>query len=120
MSELAVPTAARLQRPRWRDARLVVGLLLVLVSVVLGSLVVESLDDRVPMYAARGALVPGQQLTEGDLVAVDVQLGSQRERYLSAAARARPRPVRAARRSVTASSCRPPPWAAGTRWACRR
>ena len=84
MSDLPMPTAARLQRPRWRDARLVVGLVLVLASVVLGSWVVASLDDRMPMYAARAALVPGQRLTQADLVRVDVQLGTQGERYLAA------------------------------------
>ena len=56
-----------------------------LASVVLGSVVVRAVDDRVPMYAARGALVPGQPLTESDLVRVDVQLGSQGGRYLAAA-----------------------------------
>ena len=49
MSDLPVPTAARLKRPGWRDARLVVGVVLVLASVVLGSWVVARLDDRVPM-----------------------------------------------------------------------
>ena len=85
VSDLPVPTAARLQRPRWRDVRLVVGVILVLSSVVLGSMVVTAVDDRVPMYAARHALVPGQPLTESDLVRVDVQLGSRGARYLSAA-----------------------------------
>ena len=86
MSDLPVPKASRLQRPRWRDARLLVGVLLVLASVVLGSVVVRSADDRVAMYAARQALVPGQPLAEGDLVRVDVQLGGQSARYLSAVA----------------------------------
>ena len=84
VSDLPVPTAARLQRPRWRDVRLVVGVALVLASVVLGSWVVARADDRVPMYAARAALVPGQRLTQDDLVRVDVQLGAQGQRYLSA------------------------------------
>lgn len=86
MSDLPVPKATRLQRPKWRDARLLVGVILVLASVVLGSLVVRAADDTAPMYAARGALVPGQRLTETDLVRVDVQLAGQSARYLSATA----------------------------------
>jgi hypothetical protein len=86
MSELSMPKAARLQRPRLGDARLVVGVLLVLGSIVLGSLAVGSADDRVPVYAARGPLVPGQRVTEDDLTRVDVHLGSQAGLYLSAAA----------------------------------
>ena len=86
MTELPVPKAARLRRPGWRDTRLLVGVLLVLGSVALGSLVVAHVDDRTPVYAARGALVPGQRLTARDLSRVDVQLGSELSRYLSATA----------------------------------
>jgi hypothetical protein len=85
MTDLPAPRAARLQRPGWRDARFVVGLLLVLTSVALGSFVVAHADDRTPVYAARGPLVPGQRLEEDSLVRVDVQLGSELPRYLSAA-----------------------------------
>lgn len=84
MSDLPTPVASRLQRPSWRDARLLVGLLLVLAATVLGSMAVASADDRVPMYAAGAPLVPGQRLTPADLVRVDVQLGEQAPAYLSA------------------------------------
>ena len=84
VSDLPVPKATRLQRPAWRDARFLIGLVLVLASVAVGSTVVAAADDRTPMYAARSALVPGQPLTEDDLVRVDVQLGSQGQRYLPA------------------------------------
>lgn len=86
MSDLPVPTASRLRRPGWRDARLLVGLLLVLASVATGSYVVARADDRLPVFAASGPLVPGQPLSEDDLVRVDVQLGPEAGRYLSAAA----------------------------------
>jgi hypothetical protein len=85
VTDLPVPTARRLQPPAWRDARLLVGVLLVLTSVTLGSLVVAHADDRVPMYAARVELVPGQRVSADDLRRVDVQLGSEQRRYLSAA-----------------------------------
>lgn len=85
MTDHPVPRATRLQRPGWRDTRLLVGVLLVLASVALGTVVVAHADDRAPVYAARAPLVPGQRLTADDLSRVDVQLGSQQPRYLSAA-----------------------------------
>jgi hypothetical protein len=85
VTDLPVPKASRLRRPGWRDLRLVVGVLLVLASVVLGSYVVAHADDRTAMYAAAGPLVPGQRLTEADLMRVEVQLGSKAPTYLSAA-----------------------------------
>ena len=54
MSDLPTPTASRVRAPSWRDSRLLVGLLLVLLSTVLGSVVVARADDRVPVYAAKG------------------------------------------------------------------
>ena len=95
MTDLPVPTARRIQPPGWRDARLLVGVLLVLASVALGSVVVARADDRVPVYAARVALVPGQPVTADDLRRVDVQLGSEPDRYLDGRLGA-PGPLRAA------------------------
>ena len=60
------------------------GVVLVLASVALGSVVVSSADDRAPVWAARGPLVPGRPLTADDLIRVDVQLGSRAGQYLSA------------------------------------
>jgi hypothetical protein len=73
-----------LRAPSWRDSRLLVGLLLVLVSTVRGSVVVARADDRVPVYAAKGVLAPGQKLTEADVVRVDVLLGDGAAGYLPA------------------------------------
>lgn len=84
MTDLPVPRASRLRRPGWRDARLIVGVLLVLASVALGSVVVSHADDRTAVYAARVPLVPGQRVTGDDLSRVDVQLGAQTPRYLAA------------------------------------
>ncbi len=89
MSDLPLPLAARLRRPGWRDTRLVVGILLVLGSVVLGSTVMRAADARSPVFTARSALVPGQRLTESDLVRVDVHLGALSDLYLPAGSGAR-------------------------------
>lgn len=85
MPDLHAPTAKRLKRPSWRDGRLLVGLLLVLLATTVGAKVIASADDRVPAYVARVALKPGDQLSPDNLTRVDIQLGDGMERYLSAA-----------------------------------
>jgi len=84
MAELPKPTAARLRKPSWRDSRLVVGLVLVLLSMAIGAKVIASANDTVPMYAAAAALVPGQPVGQKDVKRVDVQLGSNGARYVAA------------------------------------
>lgn len=84
MAELPKPTAARLHKPSWRDTRLVVGVVLVLLSMTVGAKAIAAADDTVPMYAAAASLVPGQPVTQGDVKRVDVQLGVDRHRYVAA------------------------------------
>lgn len=84
MTALPTPTAGRLQRPSWRDGRLVVGILLVLLATALGAKVVASADDTTPVYAAAATLVPGEPVGPGDLRRVDVQLGADRSAYVAA------------------------------------
>lgn len=84
--QLAERDANRLRAPSWRDPRLLVGLLLVLGSIVAGARLIESFDHRVPVYAASVALAPGQAVRDDQLARVEVELGGQAERYLSAAA----------------------------------
>ena len=74
MSEVAAPMARRLQRPSWRDTRLVVGVLLVLLSVLGVARLVASFDQTTPVYAATRALVPGQELTDADVAPVAVRM----------------------------------------------
>lgn len=90
MTDLPKPTAQRLQRPSWRDSRLVVGVLLVLVSATLGARVLSSADDRVPMYVATHDLVAGDPVEESSFARVDVRLASGMTSYLPADA---PAPV---------------------------
>ncbi|WP_051684167.1 SAF domain-containing protein [Blastococcus sp. URHD0036] len=77
----------RVRPPRWLDLRLVLGVLLVLVSVLLGARVVGAADTTVPVWAASGDLAAGTLLSGGDLVAVDVRLDDAAGRYLSTSTR---------------------------------
>jgi hypothetical protein len=84
MSDLPTPSVARLRRPSWRDTRLLVGLLIILVSVALGARVVAAADDTVPVYAAARTLATGGALTPADLTVVRVRLGGATHAYLGA------------------------------------
>lgn len=84
MTELATPTAKRLQRPSWRDSRLLVGILLVAVAATLGAKVVASADDRAPYYVAAEDLVAGDRIAATSFKRVDVRLDDGVSRYLRA------------------------------------
>ena len=86
MVDLPAAPATRLRPPSWRDPRLLVGVLIVLLSVLLGAMVVGRADDTRPAYAATHPLVPGAALTTDDLRVVHVRLGDGGERYLAAGA----------------------------------
>src|SRR3954447_1415737 len=88
MTEAVSSPATRLVVPRWLDARVAVGLLLVLVSVAAGARVVSSAGHLAPVYAAAHELVPGEQLTRDDVAVVQVRLGGGGSRYLAASAAA--------------------------------
>jgi hypothetical protein len=88
MTEAVSTPATRIVMPRWLDARVAVGLLLVLVSVAAGARIVSSAGHLTPVYAAAHELVPGEQVTSGDLAVVQVRLGAGGSRYLAASAAA--------------------------------
>lgn len=77
------PPADRLPRRRWRDWRLVAGVLLVLGSATVGAQVVSAADDTVSVWAAGAALVPGTELTADRLKAVAVRLEAETMPYLT-------------------------------------
>lgn len=81
---LPKPVASRLRRPSWRDPRLVVGVVLVALSVALGSWAVSSAGRTVPVYVADGALTPGAPVDAAALRTVEVRLTAGTERYLRA------------------------------------
>lgn len=85
MPELsASPRAARLAAPGWLDGRLVVGVLLVLVSVVVGARVLGRGDARQPVWTASHDLAAGTTLAAGDLARAQVRLDDRGDRYLLA------------------------------------
>lgn len=76
------PSARRVPRRRWKDWRLVVGVLLVLVSVLVGVRVVSAADDTVPVWSAAADLVAGTPLQAADLLAVPVRIEADANPYL--------------------------------------
>jgi hypothetical protein len=81
------PTARRGIHSRWRDPRLVLGVLLVLASVLVGARVLAGADDTTPLWAATRDLPAGSQVSADDVEVVDVSLGSEvGTAYLSATA----------------------------------
>lgn len=73
------------QRPRalWADARFVIGVVLVLVSIAGVWFVVASSRQTVPVYAATRTLLPGESISPSELRVVDVALGSLEGAYAS-------------------------------------
>src|SRR3954466_4923358 len=90
MTEVVSSPATRLVVPRWLDARVAVGLLLVLVSVAAGARLVSGAGHLTPVYVAAHELMPGEQLTGDDVAVTRVRLGADGSRYLAASA---PAPV---------------------------
>ena len=84
MSELPAPRASRPPRRRWLDARLLLGLLLVLLSVVVGAKVFADADQRVQVWSVTRDLGADTPLRGEDLQARSVSLDEATGRYLSA------------------------------------
>lgn len=75
--------AERLRRPGWRDPRLLVGLLIVLVSVAGVVALVAAQDRTAAVYAAAEDLDVGTPLSEGDLRIEQVRLDGAEDQYLT-------------------------------------
>lgn len=74
MAEPPSPAARRLRRPSWLDLRLMVGVLLVLVSVVVGARVVAGADKSTTVWGLARDVSAGTTLTAADLKRVRVRL----------------------------------------------
>jgi hypothetical protein len=85
MSELPAPSATRLKSPSWLDGRLVIGVVLVLLSVVVGAKIISSSQRYDVMWAASRDIAPGTTLIKSDLVQVDVRFKDHGALYISAA-----------------------------------
>lgn len=81
---LVSPPALRLQRPGWRDPRLLLGVVLVALSVALGSWLVSAAARTVPVYVAEDPLVAGDVIDTEQLSVRDVRLPDGLDLYLSA------------------------------------
>lgn len=77
------PQASRLATPGWLDGRLVLGVLLVLVSVVVGARVLSAADRSTLVYAVNKDLTAGSILQAGDLAQVRVRLFDNADRYIA-------------------------------------
>lgn len=75
-------TAARLKRPSWKDPRLLMGVLLVLVSVAGVVFIVNSADRTTEVYAARDGIAVGEALTPENVVRARVRLGETEQHYI--------------------------------------
>lgn len=75
-------TAARLRRPSWKDPRLMMGILLVLVSVAGVIFLVNSADRTTEVYAAREGIAVGEELTPEHVVRAKVRLGETEQHYI--------------------------------------
>ena len=79
------PVAGRVQPPRWRDTRLALGVLLILVSVVAGSRVVAGAQRVEQAWALQHDLAAGTTLQAADLRLVEVRLDAVGTNYVRAA-----------------------------------
>lgn len=76
---------ARLKQPSWKDPRLLIGVLLVLLSVSGVIAVVRSADKTTEVYAAKDGIAVGQVITPADLAVVKVRLDDVEPAYLTVA-----------------------------------
>lgn len=76
--------ARRLRKPGWRDPRLIVGILLVVVAVA-GVLTLLSVQNKtVPVYVANQDISMGEKVESTGLDVVDVRLDAVQDHYLTA------------------------------------
>jgi Flp pilus assembly protein CpaB len=79
------PAAARLEPPRWRDRRLVLGVVLILLAVLLGARLLATRSTTTAVLVAARPLAAGQSITAGDLRVAGVHLGGATSGYWPAA-----------------------------------
>lgn len=73
---------SKFRKPRWKDPRLGVGVLLVAASVALGGWVFAQADRTEPVYRAKDPIAVGESLDSAALELVNVNLGAAASAYL--------------------------------------
>ncbi|MFM8774487.1 MAG: SAF domain-containing protein [Actinomycetota bacterium] len=68
----ASPPAARAGRPWWRDGRVIGGILIVIISAIVGARLMASGDDTVPVWQVDRDVAAGTVLSADDVTAVSV------------------------------------------------
>jgi hypothetical protein len=84
LTDLPTPSATRLKPPSWLDGRLVVGVVLVLLSVLVGAKVLAASDRYDLIWAASHDVAPGTILTKADLAKVKVRFHDHGTGYFAA------------------------------------
>lgn len=80
----SLTVAPRRRRARWREPRLLLGLLLVAASATGVVVLVNAMDERTGVYVAKTDITLGEPLTDANVEVVQVQLGQSLEHYLPA------------------------------------
>lgn len=78
------PRPRRVRPPSWVDARLMIGVLLVLASVLVGARLIGDADESTTVWGVSRDLAAGTVLTADDLVEVRVRLYDNARLYLAA------------------------------------
>jgi len=78
----ATAAMMRLRRPRWKDPRLIVGIVLVVASVLMGAVLVSRLSETTTVLVVKSAIVPGDALDDAELTTVELRLGDQTDHYV--------------------------------------
>ncbi|WP_405056228.1 SAF domain-containing protein [Kribbella sp. NBC_01505] len=78
--------AQRNRKARWRDGRLVLGVLLVAITALVGAKLLSSADDTSTIWAAKRDLAAGTKLTGDDLTTVRVRFTSGQDAAMYVAA----------------------------------
>ncbi|MGO4143759.1 SAF domain-containing protein [Paenarthrobacter sp. YAF11_1] len=83
MGQVAAVAAARLKKPSWKDPRLLIGILLVLVSIAGVIALVGTADRTTQVYTAREDIAVGQVIAVADLSIVNVRLDDVESGYVT-------------------------------------
>jgi hypothetical protein len=87
VTDVASPPARRIRQATWVDPRLLGGVLLILVSIVVGARVVSAADRTAEVYAAAQGLPGGHVLGPGDVRVVRVRLSGNAAQYVASSFR---------------------------------